>query len=435
MASMDEDVSHIIANADSKGVILDYFSLSGIPQVDGVLGRSPRTDPAIALKLVRQDPVVRSSVIKLVDKANESGWRLQAMDGNKKSSIKKLEQKLKETRFNRLLRKIMFNLIMYNNAFVEVRKSGGELKELNLLETEYMKIDADQHGNIRGYYQQVGLIEGYPRWKPEEVVHFKLDDFTTNVWSEFNIEAIYETVLIKDYCRQFLLWFHKTNQMRPVLAVEDTHKDRMLEFVAYLKAAEYNIGKPIPVEGKLTVTSLQDPSKIIPSVMSVIAWANGEIRQLLQVPEIAAGINDASGRAAGAEQREYINTRIFNIHTLMEDDITYDLFPKIGYDRVEFVYGILDETVRTRVFETALTMRQAQFTPEAIQEYLEDQGVVFNTPDVLLSMEDIAQMSNKQLGTGNEGIKGNASADAAPSRARQNGQDLSKGNRKAATPQ
>jgi hypothetical protein len=140
-------------------------------------------------------------------------------------------------------------------------------------------------------------------------------------------------------------------------------------------------------------------------------------------------VSDGSGRSDGAEQREYLNTRVFTIHRLLEDDITYDLFQKINYARVEFVFGILDETVRTRVFENALKMRQAQFTEEAILEYLESQGVVFATEKALLSMEDIMKMTNKQLGTGNEGVKGNKSADAAQSRGRQNSEDVSKANR------
>lgn len=418
-----------ILNADSKGLIQDYF-LTTTPSTDGVMGRTPRTKPETALKLVRNDPVVRAAVIKLVDKVVESGWRIQPINGNKKTRVKELETKLKEVRFDRLLRKLVFNLVMYNNAFVEIRKKGSVLKELNLLEPEFMRIDAEDNGDILGYYQEVGISTAYPRWKPEEIVHFKLDDFTSNVWSEFNIEAIYETVLIKDYVRQWLLWFYKTNQLRPVLAVEETNSTKMKEFLTYLKFAEANIGKPIPVEGKLTVTTLQDPA-VVEWGLNVISWCNTEIQKLLQVPDIAVGTSDNGGRADGAEQREYLNTRVFNIHRLLEDDITFDLFTKIGFQKNEFIFGILDETVRTRVFENVQLMRQSQFTEDAIQEYMESQGMVFETDKPLMSQEEIMQMSNKELGTGNEGMKGNKSADAAPSRKRQNAQDVSKANKKA----
>lgn len=426
--------SKLVANADSKGLIQDYLLYEGTTLGKGVLGRTPRTDPATALKLVRNDPVVRAAIIKLVDKVVESGWRLQPINGNKKSREKALEQKLKEVRFDRLIRKIVFNLVMYNNAFVEVRMKGGELSDINLLEAEFMRIDADSHGNVLGYYQEVGQQGmGNPTWKTEEVVHFKLDDFTTNLWSEFNVEAIYETVLIKDFARQMLSWLTGTNQFRPVMSVENTNSTKMKELLSYLKALEKHVKKPLPVEGKLTVTSLQDPS-IMEWILKVIAWCDTQIRMLLQVPDIAVGIADNGGRADGAEQREYLNTRVFNIHRLLEDDITYDLFPKIGFPKVEFVFGILDETVRTRVFENVQMMRNSNFTEEAILEYMEAQGVVFETDKPLMTMEEVskATMAGKpDVQTGNEGSVGKKSADAAPSRQRQNDQDVSKANKKA----
>lgn len=425
----------IVLNADSKGLIQDYSQITTPPSIDGVMGRAPRTDPKIALNLVRNDPVVRAAVIKIVDKVVESGWRVQAIDGNKKSRKKDLELKLKEVRFDRLIRKVVFNLVMYNNAFIEIRMKGSDLANLNLLEAEFMRINADDNGDIYGYYQDVGDLRSgaYPKWSEKEVVHFKLDDFTTNLWSEFNVEALYDTILVKDYARQILLFLTQTNQFRPVMAVEDTNSTKMKEFLSFLKTALTRLDLPIPVEGKLTVTSLQDPA-IVDYLLKIIQWTNSEILKLLQMPEIAVGSSDNGGRADGAEQREYLNTRVFTIHRLLEDDITFDLFPKIGYDKVEFIFGILDETVRTRVFENVQLMRNSNFTPDAMLEYMEAQGVIFTSPNPLMTLEEVSKATaagTPDVKTGNEGALGKKSADAAPSRQRQNSQDVSKGNKKA----
>jgi hypothetical protein len=250
------------------------------------------------------------------------------------------------------------------------------------------------------------------------------------VWSEFNVEAIYETVLIKDYIRQWFSWLYSSNQFRPVLSVEGSNSQKMKELLSYLKAAESHVRKPIPIEGKLLVTPLQDPS-IVEWGINTMNWCDTQIRMLLQVPDIAVGISDNGGRADGAEQRQYLNTRVFNIHRLLEDDITYDLFPKCGFAKTEFVFGILDETVRTRVFENVQSMRNSMFSEDAILEYMESQGVVFETSEPLMSQEDIMAMSNKALGTGNEGMKGNKSADSAQSRERQNSEDVSDANTQA----
>jgi hypothetical protein len=206
----------------------------------------------------------------------------------------------------------------------------------------------------------------------------------------------------------------------------------MKEFLSFLAAANTKLDKYIPVEGKITRQSLQDPA-LVDYLLKIIAWANTEIQKLLQVPEIAVGSSDNGGRADGAEQREYLNTRVFNIHRLLEDDTTYDLFPKIGFQKSEFVFGILDETVRTRVFENVQLMRNAMFTEEAILEYMDSQGVVFETGKPLRTPEETALMTSAgkpEVKTGDEGSMGKKSADSAPSRQRQNSQDVSKANRK-----
>lgn len=422
----------VIENADSKGVVLDYF---GTPRGAGrnpygVLSRKLRFEPREILKIVRNDPVVRAAILSVVDKVSESGWRIQGVD--RRSRQASAEKKLRELRFDRLLRKIVFHLLLYNNAFVEIRKNGSEVTELNLLETAHMRIDSEDNGDVILYYQEVGNQQKRPEWRPEEIVHFKLDDFTTNVWSEPNVESLYETILIKDYARQFMEWFWATNQARPIIKVQNAGEQKFREFMAYLKAAQQNIDRPVPVEvgpgGDVSIEHLLSPA-VMEWVLEVQKWCDDQIRILLQVPPLALGMTDTSGRSDGAEQRQYLYTRVYAIQKLLEDEMTFDMFPKMGYEKVEFSFGVLDETVRTRIFETVQMMRNSQFTEEAIQEYLESQGAVFDTDKVLYSMDDIQQLSNKDLGTGNEGMKGNKSADAAQSRQRQNDEDLSKKNR------
>lgn len=70
------------------------------------------------------------------------------------------------------------------------------------------------------------------------------------------------------------------------------------------------------------------------------------------------------------------------------------------------------------------------FTDEAIQEYLESEGVNFKTKDIFKDPEELAKLNNKDVGTGNEGMLNNKSADAAQSRQRQDNLEISKANKK-----
>jgi hypothetical protein len=424
-----EQTKDVITNADSKGVIQDYYGLTPTSVQDyGILGRSPRFDPIKALKVIRNDPVVRAAAITLVDKVIESGWRIRTSEGK---PAKEQHKKLKKLLFDRILRKLSYNVILYNNGFLEIVRKSGVVSDLNILETSLMKIKAEDNGDVIKYYQELGKPRmSNPEWDPKDLVHYKIDDFTSNVWAESNLESLYETVLIKDYIRQWLMWFFGTNQIRPVINIKDTNAVKVDELLSFIKGSERNLTKPLIFQGEVEITLLQSFANEGKTVMELLNWLDQQILMLMQVPPIAIGMPDSSGRSNSVEQFQSMNTRVYSIQKCIEDFTTNDLFMKINLEDFEFEFGVLDETTRTKVFENVQLMKQSQFTDEAIVEYLQSQGVVFETEKVLVSAEEIMAMSNKALGTGNEGMKGNKSADAAPSRARQNGGELSRANQK-----
>jgi hypothetical protein len=274
------DTQEVVINADSKGVIQDYYSIQPTRVEDyGVLGRSPRFDPIKALKVVRNDPVVRAAAITIVDKVIETGWRVKTKEG--KSSKDKTEQ-LKKLLFDRVLRKLVYNLILFNNGFLEVIKKSGTVSDINVLETSLMRIKAEDNGDIIGYYQELGKPQGNPKWSPDEVVHFKIDDYTSNVWAESNIEALYETVLIKDFIRQWLQWFFGTNQIRPVINIkEGASETKVSEFLSYLKSTEKNLSKPLVFQGESEIKLLQSFANEGKSVLDVLNWLDQQILMLI----------------------------------------------------------------------------------------------------------------------------------------------------------
>lgn len=420
-------------NANSKGVMLDFLGVDPIKKDKfGVLGQSSDFDIDIARKVVLNDPVVKAAIITLVDKVMEAGWRLTP--DNKKSNILELEKTLKKTRFNKTLKKILYNLFAYNNSFVEIVMKNGSVSDLNVIETSTVKIVAEDNGDVVSYYQDVGRLSNNPTWTPEQIVHFKLDDMSTNVWSDLNIKSIYETVLIKDYIRQWLQWFFGTNQRRPIISLKGADKVKVEAFLGYLKSIEKKIKQPIPIQGEFEIKYLNELGADGQNIMNILSWCDEQILILLQTPPISIGKADASGRSNSVEQYAGLNTRVHSIHKNLEDDITFDLFPKINFDKVSFRFGALDMGASDKIFNTVQVMKNSMFSDEAILEFLESQGVVFdvdkvfNKPEDLLPKESGDGLSNKSVGTGNEGMLGNKSADSAPSRQRQGNGQLSKAN-------
>ena len=252
------------------------------------------------------------------------------------------------------------------------------------------------------------------------------------MWAEpLDLQSLYETVLVKDYIRQWLAWFFGTNQMRGLYVLENGASEaKIKDFVSYLKASEKDKSKPVILQGKVMYQLLNKFSDEGESILKVLEWCDRQILMLLQVPPIAIGVPDSSGRSNSVEQYQALNTTVLNVQRILEEEFTYDLFPKIGFKDVEFSFGILDESARQRVFEMAEKMKNMMMTDEAITEFLESQGVVFETSKLFKDPEELAKLSNKDVAQGNEGMIGNKSQDSAPSREGQNKQDLSKASKK-----
>jgi hypothetical protein len=418
----------VISNADSKGYMLDYLNSSTLRRDNlGVMGQGPSFEPRKALSVIKNDPLVRACLTTIVDKVLETKWWVKGR--NKKTRTKELETKLKQIRFNRVFRKLLFNLVLYNNAFLEIVRTEKPFSDLNVLETIFMRIDAQSNGDIIGYYQETEGPSGKPYWFEKDVVHFKLDEITTNTWSDLTIEALYETVLIKDYVRQWLMWFFGTNQMRGFYNIKNANTTKVKDFLSYLKGSEKDKSKPIIAEGEVTYQILNSFATEGQTLRELLDWCDEQILVLLQVPPIAVGKPDSSGRSNSVEQYQALNTRVLAIQRIIEEVNSYDLFPKIGYESNDFVFGVLDESVRMHVFETAKIMKDMTMTDEAITEYLEAQGVVFETSKLFKEPEELAGLSNKDVGFGNEASIGNKSHDSAPSREGQKGDGISKANK------
>ncbi|RLD77913.1 MAG: hypothetical protein DRJ15_12585, partial [Bacteroidetes bacterium] len=367
--------TEVVMNANSKGMIPDYYSVHSFGKL-GIFseGRTPEFDPKTALTVVKNDPVVKAAITTLVDRTLESGWRISGK--HKKSRVKELEQKLKDVRFNKSLRKYLFNLFLYNNAFFEIVKKGDAISDLNVLETTLMKVSAKDNGDITGYYQDVGGDKDSPMWLPKYVLHTKFREITNNVWAEpLDLQALYETALIKDYIRQWLQWFFGTNQMRGLYILENGASGaKIKDFVSYLKASEKDRTKPVIMQGKVSYQMLNSISNEGDSVLKLLEWCDRQMLMLLQVPPIAVGVPDSSGRSNSVEQYQALNSTVLAIQKVLEDDFTYDLFPKIGFDNAIFEFGMLNESTRKSTLEMGQIMKNMMMTDKAITEFFESQG-------------------------------------------------------------
>ena len=395
----------LVSNANSKGVIIDYYGLNSKE-----FGRKAKFNLRDALKVIENDPIVKGAIISLCDKVLETPFQALGKDG--KSKEKKAQQKLEELRTRELTRKVVFNLLLNGNAFIEIVKENGTVTDLNVLEAINTEIVAKDNGDVVKYVQELvgesGKKKGSIDFEPEKVVHIKLTDITTNIWGDVDIQAIYETVLLKESIRNWIYWFFKTNQARGFYNIKNASDAKVKDFLSILKQNERDKSKPVIAQGEVEYQLLRNFAEEGKGLEDMMIWANTEILALLNVPPIVMGMPDMSGRANSSEQKTSLYTRVNAIHQILEDAYTYELLPKIGFPKVMFSFGALDDSLMKTKMEIVTLMKNAGMTNEACTEYLTSEGVLFDTKEVFNEIPDPMDM----------GANATGQTESAPSRQR-----------------
>lgn len=362
----------------SKGLIEGFYNSTTF--VDKTtknlaVGIMPHFDRKKALDSVRKDPTVMASLSTLVDKSMANGYKLKGKHG--KSNVEDFRRKTHDLRFDKVLRQIFFNAYGYGNVFIEnVKDANKKIKELHVLETTETEPIADQHGTVEGYIQVVPGMEdkkNAPFWTPEQVTHIAITKLTTGIWGELDIEAIYTQVLIKEYIYAYIGWLYGTNQFKGFYNIKNANDEQVEELLSYMRKAEQDITKPLIARGDIEHSILRDFSEG-DSVLNLLNKCDANILMLLQVPPITVGLPGDSNRSNSDAQERSISTRVKSVHQVVAEALNYDLFPKIGYDKIELVFNSPDEKDITKILEEAERMKTIGFKIEVVEKYLEHEG-------------------------------------------------------------
>lgn len=345
-----------------------------------------------ALKDIREDDTVKSSIITLTDKSLEYGYKISSVDG--KSNLTSFEDFKQKARFDKILRKTFSNLYAYQNVFIENVKNGnGKAKELHILETTQTEPQVTINGEVKSYIQKVTGYEyqDYPTWDVEEVTHISIDDISETIWSDVAIGAIHKYVLLKNYIYAHYGWFFGTNQKRKILNFKDANEDVAKEFLSYLKKLEKDITKHLPYAGELESISLGDINDA-DKALAIVDKCDSNILKLLQVPSIAANETGNSNRSSGDKQDEFLATRIKAVHKAVKEAFENDLFVKIGFPKIRIDFAPPIKTNIDKLLQNAERMKNLGVKFEKIEEYLKYEG--FPIED-LFDMEQIELMKQE----------------------------------------
>lgn len=414
MAKNKTTAEELVSNANSKAPLPNFTSSEWAPSI------VPDYSFDKVLELIDADPVASGAINHFVDKFIEGGWAvIKRTDGTYE---KEFEKVLRYQHYfdSAILKRIALMGKLFNNVFLEVvRNEDGSLKDLNILDTTQVEAVTKSNGDlIRLKSKTSDPVTGeYAIWDRNDIIWFKFGD-RTGGYAHVDARALWTTLLAKGFVQRFVSWLWQTGQYRVVHNFNTTDQKVVKDFIAMNKKSERSYQKPFLSSGEYSHSVLRD-MKETESLVELLKYYDSQILILLRIPPIDAGIPDASGRSNADAQSNNLSAHIRSFKKTVTDGIN-QLFKRINKGNTAFVFAPNDRFEFKMVLENVQIMKSVGMKDEVIQEYLTDNGVVFeqqtmfnpiveeevNNPRDLDMYESRKGKSdgeaNQKIGTGNE---------------------------------
>lgn len=375
-----------IKREDSKDSLRAFIWSGKDPKNATIL---PSFDLKLAEDMVRSDPISQGSLNHFVDKCMEGGYTLLKRDTKKVSSDEK-ERLEEEYQFRKqIIEKSFIIGKLFGNVFIEiVRRTDNTVKSLNILDSANIEPITKPNGDPIKYVSKIPnpVTKKHPEWNTDEVVWLKFYDKSQG-WGPVNLEALYQTLLWKQYVRRYVSWLWETGQYRVLYNFSKTRDEDINDFLVYAKRNDENFKAPFVTKGEMQKFMVREIGET-DNIVRLLKWLDEQILVLMRIPPIDAGFPDASGRSNADAQSNNLNTHVKNFRKTVEDGINYLLFPKIHKGNTFLKFGPTDRFQLKQVFDTVNIMKNMGMTEKAIKEFMSRQGVYFETDELFEKPEE-----------------------------------------------
>lgn len=388
------DDQELIART-SKAVVTELSSYYTTQHGKNTIEQMPTYNLSQVLSMARQDSIIWGGVTTLLDKIFENGW--EVVDSKTQERLPATESLLKNKGLDAWQREIGMHFVLFQNAFGELvyTPSRDRVKELHTLDPTKTKIEVDEHGEIKSFYQEV---HSQPiKWEPEEVIHVRDAGIEQNAWGETSVRSIYQAVALKYHIKKFMLWLFETNQFRGIYNPKSGDTESIKRFISFMKESERDINKPVIIEGEFTYQVMRDFAEL-KSMNDLLYKMDEEILNYLQVPPIYAGLPDNSNRGNSDAQERAFNTRVKSVQQVLAAAMN-DLLKRMGIFKSTFRYKPLSIKTEREVFENAMNLKQMGLKGEVIADYMRNHGIDLPKGDIF---EPVPDMTPQQGGVVDE---------------------------------
>lgn len=204
-----------------------------------------------------------------------------------------------------IIRSTVLDLSVVGDGYIEVGDVLGEPGALWSADAVTMNVDADEHGEIRGYYQEIDT-QRRATFTPEQIIHVSLDSVRTGIYGKAPTDLALLPIVVWLYTMACAKEQMKAGNM-PRLWADFPHgfnvKGWYERFMVRNRGAK-NISTPILTRGSATVKELGQAR--FEEYRVALAEARDQILAAFAVPPHKAGVIEAGnlGSEGGAEAQD-----------------------------------------------------------------------------------------------------------------------------------
>lgn len=402
-------MQYVLEERSSKGIVKDYYTRFK-PEISPK-NKSFKELPFIEqtlMSMVKADPILFSAVELTVDTATSKGYDFLGENSREIKRARKLfNDKLD---FDQIISNILFQIQIYGNAYLEVRwnESKTEVIELHALESSEMKIEFNENGDILYYLQKVAGKgkEHWPTFDLDEVIHFRMYNIGSSVYSHAPFEAITRSYANRVYANDYLMKIFLNMPPKMIYFLKNaSEKQRELFFENLIRAKQdYRID--VVAQGEAFDSKLAEVS-FDNGLMQVLDYLRKEVLMITRVPPHWIGLLDGANRGIGENVVIPFKTKITKLQQKIASQINHELMPKLKLSNLEFKWNAVSLMDDKEIIANMAQLKAIQYDSETITEYGRERG---------LDLNEDAEIEQFLPPTGGPQIQD----DSAPSRQRAN---------------
>lgn len=398
----------------SKGFVNEVFANQSNPTAK--FKESPYTYD-ILLDMFEVDPVLSTACDLTVDLATYNGYTFVGED------IKEVERAMKmfneELDFDQIVDNILYQMLIYADAYLEVRwnPSKTQVMELNPRDTQDMRMNYNEHGEIKGYVEEIEAKaeEDYVKYKPDEIIRFSLRRIGSQLYSKHPFKAISKDFSTNIYSNNYLQQIFLNLPPKLIYFLKTASEPQKKEFYQNLLRCKTNPNLDLVMEGEGVDTKLFQVA-FDSGLLGVLQWVQKRVLMITRVPPHWVGMMDGANRGIGENVVIPFETKIKKLQQKIASQINKELLPKLKLKDITFKFNSISLMDEKTIIGNMGQLDTIGFDSKTIIDYAKEHGLKIIPDAKIEKLEDEGAISKMRGGA-------QIQKDAAPSRQREGKSD------------